>query len=391
MFTRKIYEIDLKLDKHGNTIQAQCECAAGASPHAHCKHIKTLLLALTDHTNFGTMKLELACTEQVQSFHRPKRLHKGSPVKSSSLQLGRVKSEFLIFNPIDPDYAEEDSETTARVRNSTIGLAANHGIKNALLQIAPPANIYGVNTDHDYESQTGAKQWLINERLVTITDNEIVEIECRTRDQAASSAWFSERCKRLTASNFGKLCKLTNRADKEKLARDLMSKKSVTSNALMHGRRYESVAVMRYEEDFVATVNKVGFIVDKNRPYLGCSPDGFVGDDLLIEVKCPYAAKDREITPVSVPYLIQENGTLVLRRNHDYMFQIQGQMYITGRKVCHLVIYTMQDCKVVTVSYDPEFVNKMLVKLDKFFNEVFKVEYLKKNFFQSTHLLYISH
>lgn len=149
MYTRKIYEVDIELDKYGNVLHAQCECAAGAGPQGHCKHIRTVLLALVDHTNTGGMKLELTCTEQVQSFHRPKKLHLGSPVKASSLHLDRAKPEFLIFNPILPEYEEEDAQVNTRLRNTTISLAANTGLQNSLLQTCPPANISGVVTDHD--------------------------------------------------------------------------------------------------------------------------------------------------------------------------------------------------------------------------------------------------
>ena len=66
-------------------------------------------------------------------------------------------------------------------------------------------------------------------------------------------------------------------------------------------------------------------------PYLGCSPDGLVDKDGVVEVKCPYTARDMTVTPVTVPYLGLTDGTLELKKNHPYYFQVQGNMLCTGR------------------------------------------------------------
>ena len=84
------YDIDISLDEHGNIQETQCECAAGMGPHAHCKHIRAAFLPLISFTEGKCMKLELTCTETTQSFHRPRRLHNGSPIKSDDLELSNT-------------------------------------------------------------------------------------------------------------------------------------------------------------------------------------------------------------------------------------------------------------------------------------------------------------
>ena len=83
-----------------------------------------------------------------------------------------------------------------------------------------------------------------------------------------------------------------------------------------------------------------GIAIDEDNPYLGCSPDGIVDSGTLVEVKCSYSARDKMINSATVPYLREDgNGILTLSKEYNYMFQIQGQLDLCGKKVCHLVVY----------------------------------------------------
>lgn len=42
-------------------------------------------------------------------------------------------------------------------------------------------------------------------------------------------------------------------------------------------------------------IEKCGLFLDKKHPYLGASPDGLVGEDVCVEVKCPYSARDMTV------------------------------------------------------------------------------------------------
>ena len=76
-------------------------------------------------------------------------------------------------------------------------------------------------------------------------------------------------------------------------------------------------------------------------PMLAASPDGVVDNETLVEVKCPYTSRDRPITHVTVPYSKLVDGCLNLDTSHNYYYQIQGQLYCTGRMVCDLVVYSV--------------------------------------------------
>ena len=79
------------------------------------------------------------------------------------------------------------------------------------------------------------------------------------------------------------------------------------------------------------------------------SPDGLVlsgsGELLgLIEIKCPYATKD--MTPLqaasglpSFPCTVID-GRISLKRDHNYYYQVQGQLAITNASWCDYCVYT---------------------------------------------------
>ena len=88
------YHCYASVDVNGEVLATECECAAGMGPNAHCKHIQAVLLAIIDLTGVKQPKLELCCTDVLQSFHRPHRPHTESPVKASKLKLTTLTLNF---------------------------------------------------------------------------------------------------------------------------------------------------------------------------------------------------------------------------------------------------------------------------------------------------------
>ena len=194
--------------------------------------------------------------------------------------------------------------------------------------------------------------------------------------------WLTERTKRLTSSMFGDIAKATDRRNKDKLATDLMEEKDLSYiKAIKHGIDYEESAIKEYESKTGNSVQKVGLVVDQERPYLGTSVDGLVGE-IVVEAKCPYSSREQMIDHVTVPYLKRTpSGELELDSNHKYNYQIQGQLHIMKKRLCHLAVYTLKDFKIIDVHHDPAFCEDMLKKLDDFFIYHFKPMYLQKHCF----------
>jgi len=99
-----------------------------------------------------------------------------------------------------------------------------------------------------------------------------------------------------------------------------------TNAAMQHGTETEPEARAAYEFYQGATVEEVAFVAHPKIDQAGCSPDGLVGGDGLVEIKCPNTATHLEtLLGQSVP--------------GKYEAQMQFQMSCTGRSWCDFVSY----------------------------------------------------
>ena len=102
-------------------------------------------------------------------------------------------------------------------------------------------------------------------------------------------------------------------------------------NAIMlRGIETEPEARMAYEAERGVIVEEVGFVRHPAIPSCGASPDGLVGDDGMVEVKCPE----------STTHLTWMEAD---RFPPEHVAQIQGQMAVCSRRWVDFV------------SYDPRF------------------------------------
>ena len=103
--------------------------------------------------------------------------------------------------------------------------------------------------------------------------------------------WKALRCGRFTGSDFftfmGK-SETKKRLLMEKATERIIGhseKKELNNENIQRGVELEYIARCNYEMETMNKVMEVGFIeLDE---YTGCSPDGLVGEDGMIEIKCP--------------------------------------------------------------------------------------------------------
>jgi len=112
---------------------------------------------------------------------------------------------------------------------------------------------------------------------------------------------------------------------------------------------------------------------------LASSLDG-VFDDCIVEVKCPFTARNSHITPETIPYvcLDETTGLWSLVKNHEYYYQVQGQLYVLNRSKCYFTVYTLCDVCDIVVDRDEQFITQMCAELDDFFERFFKPVLLEK-------------
>ena len=97
------------------------------------------------------------------------------------------------------------------------------------------------------------------------------------------------------------------------------------------GHDCEPAAREAYEKATGAKVDLCGFI--EYSPSFGGSPDGLVGDDGGIEIKCPYNSA------VHARYLMMRKAEDLKALKPEYYAQIQGNLLVTGRKWFDFVSY----------------------------------------------------
>lgn len=165
--------------------------------------------------------------------------------------------------------------------------------------------------------------------VVFVTALPITEPPISAEDQYAE--WLQARIGKCTASNLWKIAKQTKAGPSayrrsymvELIAEKLTGQSADTymSQSMQWGIETEPKARAAYEARTSEIVETVGFVDHPIIPSAGCSPDGLVGDDGLIEIKCPE-------TRTHIGYMLDRS---IL--DDKYIIQMQWQMACNpGRK-----------------------------------------------------------
>ena len=91
------------------------------------------------------------------------------------------------------------------------------------------------------------------------------------------------------------------------LATKLVSPRPFSSCPTSHGRKYECVAVEKFESLYGET-RECELFVHKNYTYLAASSDRVDDDSVIVEVKSNFVSKDSHISQLTVPYLELVDG-----------------------------------------------------------------------------------
>ncbi len=158
-----------------------------------------------------------------------------------------------------------------------------------------------------------------------------------------SDEWLAARCGLITASEVKLLLTPTGKiADNGKTRAHLweLAAQRITgfvepqyiSDAMLRGHEDEILARALYSERY-APVAEVGFVTnDKWGFTLGCSPDGLVGDEGLIECKS-------RCQKYQVQTIVEEwTGTAAIPE--EYVLQVQTALLVTDRQWCDFISYS---------------------------------------------------
>jgi len=165
-----------------------------------------------------------------------------------------------------------------------------------------------------------------------------------------SPEWHAQRLGKVTASRIADVCARTKTgfgAGRKNYMAELVAERltgarteGFTNAAMQWGTDQEPEARIAYEFYRDASVEAVGFVPHPSIAETGASPDGLVGLDGLVEIKCPNTATHLETLL---------GGTVP----EKYFLQMQWQMACTGRQWCDFA------------SFDPRLPEAMRLFVDR--------------------------
>lgn len=163
--------------------------------------------------------------------------------------------------------------------------------------------------------------------------------------EQGSPEWFAQRCGKVTASRISDVIATTRSGvstSRAKYMTQLMIERltntvaeSYTNAAMEWGKQQEPTARAVFEYKMRVAVEEVGFV---DHPYIeksGASPDGYVGSNAILEIKCPNSDTHWETIKA---------GKIPVK----YRPQIQWQLACTERDLAHFV------------SFDPRFPDELI-------------------------------
>jgi len=185
-----------------------------------------------------------------------------------------------------------------------------------------------------------------------------------------SEEWRAARGGIPTASCFDKI--ITTKGEPSKQAEKYLNQlagervsgtteEGFKSAYMNRGNEVEAEAREFYELITDSVVQKVGICYANEDKKYSCSPDGLVGEDGGIQIKCPSMA-------VHVGYLRDNKLPM------DYFQQVQGELFVTGRKWWDFISY-YPGIKplIVRVERDEKFIKALEIELEVFCKQLEEV------------------
>ena len=138
-------------------------------------------------------------------------------------------------------------------------------------------------------------------------------------------------------------------------------KTSYTNLDMERGNELEKTAREAYEMKTGKTVTIVGYV--EQSEYIGVSPDGLVGDDGLVEIKCPTDAN-------FIRFLYDK------KPESKYIWQMQHQMLVADRKWCDYVIFNdnLNRIEITRVERDEKMIEKIRIGLEAGISKIKEIQ-----------------
>lgn len=172
--------------------------------------------------------------------------------------------------------------------------------------------------------------------------------------------WFDARKGMVTGSRVGAILGFNPLMKREDVMQDMLGNSPDLScnPAVAWGNSMEDTAIRAFENMSGLDVFKAGFVVHPDYDWLGASPDGYIGSNALIEVKCPYSQAKRNYPE--------------FKRIADlphYYAQIQIQMYCTGAEECNFYQWAPNGSALEIIPRNDGYIASIMPQLEMFYDD----------------------
>jgi len=251
---------------------------------------------------------------------------------------------------------------------------------------ANPSTVYEKLKKSSLLVNSKSEDMLQFSKTLTVSTDDIHQIEEITRGQSTNPLWHQYRSGRLTASNMGAVikCMESHREPSQSLIKTLLGEYDATNaRPVQWGQVHEQTAIAKYESVHGQKVIPSGLWLHSSG-LCGASPDGIVDDCKLVEVKCPYASRQGDLYSEHIgdkfflTFDINEDIAFNLKnaQGHSYHHQVQANLWLSRRSQCDFVVWNPDSTVIVTVERDEMYEQKYFSMLEKFYVQHFLPHYI---------------
>ena len=344
--------MQIDYDKDGNIKSASCNCVRGL---VKCSHIAATYLHAIKHIS----RTDVPCTWKAQ----------GGNIEHEPSETEQLFPDSKMYQCLTREPRAEDRSWLL----SQLEACGNYTPMRWILAPEPQVKLAPnlpliLPLIRSLREEDGTFLEGIFREMVSCNYESIKSTAHLTVKQLSSASWHQVREGRLTASNFGAVLN-ASRVTPSLLKRILGKYKIQGTKACQWGITNEDLARQDFCTGWNVAVEETGIWLHDSG-VLGASPDGLIGDDAVVEIKCPWATRDQPFHHFNSDEksIINTdcNGNIIINVKHDWYHQIQGQMHLTGRREGYLVVWTRPSITVIKMTRHQDWAQN-IDKLIQFF------------------------
>lgn len=396
------------VDSNGTVLVAHCTCMAGLAET--CSHVGAVLHWVETAVR---VRNDTPCTSKENRWLMP------TPVKdipylelrnidfTTPKRQSTVLTNTSVITPTS-DRAKIVSPSHAERQEFFRRIAQEQQKKPIILSVTQPySNNFVLSSDHlpkllqglyqpaylesDYTELLKLAESHLHEEVTPAMVDHLAQLTCK---QSKSREWFKYRAGRITASRFRQVLHTDCHRPSLSLLKSICYPEihRFSTKATTWGCEHEKYALIAYKDKMSVShedlnVTSCGFYLSTEHPFLGASPDALTECKCcgqgVVEVKCPLGAQESSFAEAAREdrnFCLQEycDGKYKLKRQHDYYYQCQLQIFVTGRSFCDFVVWTQKELHFERLTLDETLITSALPTAKTFFNICILPELLGK-------------